>query len=156
MFCRWCGSEIPNDAKSCPHCGEALSKEEEVSIKALNGESSLDSDFKLSLEADTETILLYQNTLKMFHLNVKKLISSPIYGSKVQLSGPPHVKILNKAEKIHATERNTRIDFLIRAKKLGIFTLTATLISKIGHRIEFPIKIKVEPAEVIYSEKTSI
>ena len=42
MFCKWCASEIPDDVHVCPRCGEALSKEEEISIKALNIEDNLD------------------------------------------------------------------------------------------------------------------
>ena len=30
MFCSGCGSEIPDDAQSCPHCGEVLKSEEEI------------------------------------------------------------------------------------------------------------------------------
>lgn len=30
MYCRWCGSEILEDTKFCPHCGELLRDEEEV------------------------------------------------------------------------------------------------------------------------------
>ncbi|NHJ19434.1 MAG: zinc ribbon domain-containing protein [Candidatus Lokiarchaeota archaeon] len=28
MYCKWCGSEIPEDAKICPHCGEVLRDKE--------------------------------------------------------------------------------------------------------------------------------
>jgi len=30
MFCRWCGSDIPDGAQVCPHCGEVLKFEEEI------------------------------------------------------------------------------------------------------------------------------
>lgn len=30
MICKYCGSEIPDDAQSCPNCGELLKSEEEI------------------------------------------------------------------------------------------------------------------------------
>jgi len=139
MFCMWCGSDIPDDAQVCPHCGEVLKTEEKRPIESPTIDSSSNPDFKISLEEDTETILLHENEKRGFFLVIEKLSSSAIYGAEVQLSGPSHVKFLKRSEKIHATERFNNIYFAILAREPGFYTLTATLTSNVGHQITFPI-----------------
>ena len=144
MFCMWCGSDIPDDAQVCPHCGEVLKTEEKRPIESPTIDSSSNPDFKISLEEDTETILLHENEKRGFFLVIEKLSSSAIYGAEVQLSGPSHVKFLKRSEKIHATERFNNLYFAILAREPGFYTLTATLTSNVGHQITFPIKILVD------------
>ena len=38
MYCKWCGSEIPEDAKICPHCGEVLRDKEDATPKREGAE----------------------------------------------------------------------------------------------------------------------
>lgn len=38
MFCRWCGSEIPEDTRVCPHCGKVLRTEEDITPERENTE----------------------------------------------------------------------------------------------------------------------
>ena len=78
---------------------------------------------------------------------VEKLSSSPIYDVEVHLSDLPLVDSLIRSRKIHATEKKNRIFFVLLVLEPGFFTLTATLTSKAGHRIAFPIKIQVEPTK---------
>ena len=144
MICKNCGSEIPDDARSCPHCGEVLKTEEKRPIESPTIDSSSNPDFKISLEGDAETIFLHENKKIRFFLVIEKLSSSAIYGAEVQLSGPPHVKFLKRSEKIHPTERFNYLYFAILAREPGFYTLTATLTSNVGHRITVPIIIQVE------------
>ena len=87
------------------------------------------------------------------YLHVEKQSASPIYGVKVQLSGPPQIDVVIKSRKIHPKKRTITIFFPISAKKPGLFTLTATLTSDAGHRIVLPIKIRVEPSKILYNEE---
>ena len=153
MFCMWCGSDIPDDAQVCPHCGEVLKTEEKRPIESPTIDSSSNPDFKISLEEDTETILLHENEKREFFLVIEKLSSSAIYGAEVQLSGPSHVKFLKRSEKIHATERFNNIYFAILAREPGFYTLTATLTSNVGHQITFPIKILVDSTKQVKQVK---
>ena len=155
MFCMWCGSDIPDDAQVCPHCGEVLKTEEKRPIESPTIDSSSNPDFKISLEEDTETILLHENKKREFFLVIEKLSSSAIYGAEVQLSGPSHVKFLKRSEKIHATERFNNIYFAILAREPGFYTLTATLTSNVGHQITFPIKILVDSTKQVKQVKQS-
>jgi len=155
MFCMWCGSDIPDDAQVCPHCGEVLKTEEKRPIESPTIDSSSNPDFKISLEEDTETILLHENKKREFFLVIEKLSSSAIYGAEVQLSGPSHVKFLKRSEKIHATERFNNIYFAILAREPGFYTLTATLTSNVGHHITFPIKILVDSTKQVKQVKQS-
>jgi hypothetical protein len=145
----WCGSDIPDDAQVCPHCGEVLKTEEKRPIESPTIDSSSNPDFKISLEEDAETIFLHENKKRGFFLVIEKLSSSAIYGAEVQLSGPPHVKFLKRSEKIHATERFNNIYFAILAREPGFYTLTATLTSNVGHQITFPIKILVDSTKIL-------
>ncbi len=149
MFCMWCGSDIPDDAQVCPHCGKVLKTEEKRPIESPTIDSSSNPDFKISLEEDTETILLHENEKRGFFLVIEKLSSSAIYGAEVQLSGPSHVKFLKRSEKIHATERFNNLYFAILAREPGFYTLTATLTSNVGHQITFPIKILVDSTKPV-------
>lgn len=85
-----------------------------------------------------------------FYLIIENLSSIPISGAEVQLSGPPHVELIIKSRKIRAKKKINKIYFSISAKELGFFTLTAILTSEAGHRITFPIKIRVEPRDFSY------
>ncbi len=189
MDCKGCGSKIPDDVQVCPRCGEALSKEEEISIKALNIEDNLDGleseffeivgkdfvfkdidekpekqknqikkpiafelrssisdpDFKLYLDGEAETISLLQYLRSRFYFVVEKLSSARISDVKVQLSGPPQIKLLVKSRKVNATRVKNRLNFTIVASEPGVYIITATLTSKVGHRIAFPIEVQVEP-----------
>ncbi len=149
MFCKFCGSKIPDDVQSCPHCGEVLKTEEKRPIESPTIDSSSNPDFKISLEEDTETILVHENEKRGFFLVIEKLSSSAIYGAEVQLSGPSHVKFLKRSEKIHATERFNNLYFAILAREPGFYTLTATLTSNVGHQITFPIKILVDSTKPV-------
>jgi len=154
MFCRFCGLNIPDNAKFCPHCGEVLKKEEESPIEAPTIDSSSNPDFKLYLEGEAETVFLTQYVPSKVYLIVEKLSSARIPGVKVQLSGPLQVNILIKSRR--ANSKINRFYFTISASKPGIFMLTATLTSKAGHRIAFPIKIQVEPKYANFSEKPPV
>jgi len=86
-------------------------------------------------------------------LIVEKLSSSPIYDVEVHLSDLPLVDSLIRSRKIHATEKKNRISFVLLVLEPGFFTLTATLTSKAGHRIAFPIKIQGKPKKKLKEAK---
>ena len=52
MFCEYCGSNIPDSAKFCPHCGEILKRKEETPIEPSPIDSHSKPAFKISLEDD--------------------------------------------------------------------------------------------------------
>jgi len=153
MFCKECGSNIPDDAKFCPYCRETLKKEEKSQIETPTLDNKLEDDFNVYLDWISETAVFQQYMRTKLYLQVEKLSSSPISGAKVQLSGPPEVDIVIKSRKIHPKKSTNTLVFPISAKKPGIFTLTATLTSDAGHRIEFPFNIQVEPSKTLYSEE---
>jgi hypothetical protein len=153
MFCKECGSNIPDDAKFCPYCRETLKKEEKSQIETPTLDNKLEDDFNVYLDWISETAVFQQYMRTKLYLQVEKLSSSPISGAKVQLSGPPEVDIVIKSRKIHPKKSTNTIVFPISAKKPGIFTLTATLTSDAGHQIALPIKIKVEPPNNLYTEE---
>ena len=153
MFCKECGSNIPDDAQFCPYCRDVLKKEEKSPIETPSLDNKLEDDFNLYLDWISENSVFHQYMRTKLYLQVEKLSSSPISGAKVQLSGPPEVDIVIKSRKIHPKKSTNIIIFPISAKKPGIFTLIATLTSDAGHRIEFPFKIQVEPSKTLYSEE---
>jgi len=54
MICEVCGSNIPDSAKFCPHCGEVLNTKEGVPIGPSSIDSSSEHDFKIPLEQGVE------------------------------------------------------------------------------------------------------
>jgi len=153
MFCKECGSNIPDNAQFCPYCRETLKKEEKSTIESPHLDNKLADDFNVYLDWISETAVFQQYMRTKLYLQVEKLSSSPISGVKVQLSGPPEVDIVIKSRKIHPKKSTNTLVFPISAKKPGIFSLTATLTSDAGHRIEFPFNIQVEPSKTLYSEE---
>ena len=150
MFCKECGSNIPDDAQFCPYCREDLKKEKDSPLETSTIDSSSDPDFNFYLDLITESSVVHQYRRTKIYLHVEKQSSSPISGVKVQLSGPPQIDIVIKSRKIHPKKRTNTIFFPISAKKSGLFTLTATLTSNAGHRIAFPFKIRVQPSKTLY------
>jgi hypothetical protein len=146
MFCKECGTKIPDDAQFCPYCGEVL----EIPIEIDDLDNKLEDDFDIRLDWVSETSVLRQDMQTKIFLQVAKITSAPIDGAKVQLSGPPQVDIVIKSRKIHPKKTTNKIFFPISAKEPGLFTLTATLTSNAGHRIAFPFKIRVEPTKTLY------
>ena len=153
MFCKECGSNIPDDAQFCLYCRETLKKEEDSTLESPIIDSSSDPDFNFYLDWVTESSIVHQYMRTKIYLHVEKLSSSPIYGVKVQLSGPPQIDLVIKSRKIHPKKRTNTIFFPISAKKPGLFTLTATLTSDTGHRIALPINIRVKPTNNLYTEE---
>ncbi len=154
MFCKECGTKIPDEAQFCPYCGEVLEMEEKSPIGPPIVDNKLEDDFDIQLELVTETSVLHQGMQTKISLQVAKNTSAPVDGAKVQLSGPPQVDIVIKSRKIHPKKTINKIYFLISAKEPGLFTLTATLTSNAGHRIAFHFKIRVEPTKTLYRGET--
>ena len=150
MFCKECGTKIPDDAQFCPYCGEVLEMEVKSQSDAHTLDNKLEEDFEIHLDWVTETSVLHQDMRTKIFLQVAKITSAPIDGAKVQLSGPPQVDIVIKSRKIHPKKTTNKIFFPISANQPGLFTLTATLTSNAGHRIAFPFKIRVQPSKTLY------
>ncbi len=154
MFCKECGTSIPDDAQFCPYCGEVLEMELKSQIDAHTLDNKLEDDFDIHLDWVSKTAVLRQDMQTKIFLQVAKNTSAPVDGAKVQLSGPPQVVIVIKSRKIHPKKTTNKIFFLISAEEPGLFTLTATLTSNAGHRIAFPFKIRVEPTKTLYRGET--
>jgi len=154
MFCKECGTKIPDDAQFCPYCGEVLEMEVKSQIYAHTLDNKLEADFEIHLDWVSETSVLRQDMRTKIFLQVAKITSAPVDGAKVQLSGPPQVEIVITSRKIHPMKTTNKIFFPISAKEPGLFTLTATLTSNAGHRIAFPFKIRVEATKTLYRGET--
>jgi len=150
MFCKECGTKIPDNAQFCPYCGEVL----EIPVEINDLGNKLEDDFNIHLDWVTETKILTQRMRTNINVQVAKITSAPVYGAKVQLSGPPQVDIIVKSRKINPKKAINKIFFPISAKEAGDFTLTATLTSNAGHRITFPFQIRVEPSKTLYRGET--
>jgi len=150
MFCKECGTKIPDDAQFCPFCGEVLEMEVKSQIDTHTLDNKLEDDFDIHLDWVSETSVLRQDMQTKIFLQVAKITSAPIDGAKVQLSGPPQVDIVIKSRKIHPKKTTNKIFFPISVNQPGLFTLTATLTSNAGHRIAFPFRIRVQPSKTLY------
>ncbi len=150
MFCKECGTKIPDDAQFCPFCGEVL----EIPIEIDDLDNKLEDDFDIRLDWATEADVLRQGMRTNIYVQVAKITSAPVYGAKVQLSGPPQVDIVVPSRKIYPKKTTNKLSFPISAEEPGLFTLTATLTSDAGHRIVFPFKIRVEPTKTLYRGET--
>jgi len=154
MFCKECGTEIPDDAQFCPYCGEVLEMEIKSEIDAHTLDNKLEDDFDIHLDWVSETAVLSQDMRTKIFLHVAKNTSAPVNGAEVQLSGPPQVDIIIKSRKIHPKKITNKISFPVSAKEPGLFTLTATLTSNAGHRITLPFKIRVKPTKTLNRGET--
>jgi len=149
MFCKECGTKIPDDAQFCPYCGEVL----EIPKETHPLDNKLEEDFNFYLDWVTEADVLNQGMRTNIFVQVAKITSAPVYGAKVQLSGPPEVNIVVTTRKIHPKKSTNKLSFPISAEEPGLFTLTATLTSDAGHRIAFPFNIRVKPTKNLYRKE---
>jgi len=154
MFCKECGTKIPDDAQFCPYCGEVLELEEKSQFETYPLSNKLEDDFDLHLDWVTEADVFRQGMRTNVYVQVAKITSVPVYGAEVQLSGPPQVEIVVSLRKIHPKKTTNKISFPISANEPGLFTLTATLTSDAGHRIAFPFKIRVVPSKTLSRGET--
>jgi len=104
-----------------------------------------ESDFHFSLKGNVEALYCNLNSRKNFYITVQNLTDNYIPQVKVNLSGPPEVKILIKREFYGGiAKRNSRNRlFTVLPKENGVFTLTANLLTKRGHNITLPISVQV-------------
>jgi len=150
MFCKECGTKIPDNAQFCPYCGKVL----ETPIETHPLDNKLEGDFNFYLDWVTEADVLSQGMRTNIFVQVAKITSAPVYGAKVQLSGPPEVNIVVSTRKIHPKKSTNKLSFPISAEEPGLFTLTATLTSDAGHRIAFPFNIRVKSTQNLYKRET--
>jgi len=106
----------------------------------------LESALELSLRDKVEALITSPNTAKNFYISVRNRNSIIVPDVKVQLSGPPQVKIVDATKSYGSvggfSSRSAR--FTILAEETGAFTLTATLKSKVEDEITLPIEIRVK------------
>ena len=106
----------------------------------------LESALELSLRDKVEALITSPNTAKKFYISVRNRNSILVPDVKVQLSGPPQVKIVDATKSYGSvggfSSRSAR--FTILAEKPGAFTLTATLQSKVEDEITLPIELRVK------------
>ena len=150
MFCKECGTKIPDDAQFCPYCGEVLGMEVKSQSDAHTLDNKLEEDFDIHLDWVSETSVLHQDMRTKIFLQVAKITSAPVDGAIVQLSGPPQVEIVIESRKIHPKKTTNKIIFPISVNQPGLFTLTATLTSNAGHQFAFHFKIRVQPSKTLY------
>ena len=103
------------------------------------------SDFHFSLKGNVDSLNANRNKRKDFYIIVQNLTDNFIPQVKVKLSGPPEVKLLVRVENYGGLPKRISKNrvFKVLSKENGIFTLTATLTTKNGHKIELPITLQV-------------
>jgi len=110
-----------------------------------------ESDFHFSLKGNVEALYCSLNRKKEFYITVQNLTENYMPQVKVNLTGPPEVKILIKREFYGGiAKRNSRNRlFTILPKQNGVFTLTANLLTKKGHNLTLPITVQVGAVQTI-------
>jgi len=110
-----------------------------------------ESDFNFSLKGNVEALYCSLNKRKEFYITVQNLTDNYMPQVKVNLTGPPEVKILIKREFYGGiAKRNSRNRlFSILPKENGVFTLTANLLTKRGHNITLPVSVQVGTVQTI-------
>ena len=110
-----------------------------------------ESDFHFSLKGNVDALYCSLNKRKEFYITVQNLTEFYMPQVKVNLTGPPEVKILIKREFYGGiAKRNSRNRlFTILPKQNGVFTLTANLLTKKGHNLTLPITVQVGTVQTI-------
>ncbi len=104
-----------------------------------------ESDFHFNLKGNVEALYCSLNKRKEFYITVQNLTDSYMPQVKVNLTGPPEVKILIKREFYGGLAKRSSRNrlFTILPKQNGVFTLTANLLTKKGHNLTLPISVQV-------------
>ncbi len=136
MVCKNCGSEIPDDARSCPHCGEALKTEEKRPIESPTIDSSSNLDFKVYLDGEANSNgdslypQFYPNELK--HLNKDESIPATFETTPV-----PSIEEIKRLSKYKSSspEGGAIVAMIISGLISGILVLVGIFILP----LDFPI-----------------
>ena len=105
----------------------------------------MSTNIKLGLKNGSEAVYGYLNRKIVFHLVVHNSDSHLIPQIRVELNGPPEVRILSRVRGYGGIEsRRQKIKpFVILPKSEGIFSLTATLTSNNIKLLTIPVEVRV-------------
>ncbi|MFW9866722.1 MAG: zinc-ribbon domain-containing protein [Candidatus Thorarchaeota archaeon] len=149
MYCTECGLQVPDDAQSCPYCGENL--EEVVNIikdkVIVSKEPSLDSDIIVFVEGEATAVP--KSNIQTIKIVVQNNSLKSLPNIKVQISSTPQVKVLTRTKSFGYLNTGERISssFEIIPRVVGTFTLAAILTSGRGHSLKFPIDINIKAVD---------
>jgi len=109
-----------------------------------------ESDFRIYLKNNAEAVYANLSRRKEFFITVHNISGNYIPQVRVKLSGPPQVKLLVNSEWYSGMASGSSKNrlFTILPRENGIFNLQATLLSKKGHMITFPIEVRVGQVEL--------
>lgn len=105
----------------------------------------MSDQIKFGLKNDAEAVIGDVNQKREFYLVIQNHQGYYLPQVKVMLTGPPEIKILIRIERyggIGVGSRKSRL-FKIITKAEGVFTLTATLLSKNIILFTMPIEVRV-------------
>jgi len=110
---------------------------------------------RFTLKDNAEAIYCGAGQYKEFYLTMQNLSPNYLPRVKIQLFGPPEVKILTSTSFIGGVSRGSKKSrlFKIKANVDGLFTLTANLMYKNGQLATLPIEVRVGPNWMQYKSE---
>lgn len=117
-----------------------------------NPQSSLsqgisNSMVNFNLKGNVEAIYCGVGKYKEFYLIVQNISSNYLPRVKIQLFGPPEVRVMTSTSFIGGVSRGSKKSrlFKIKTQAEGVFTLTANLMYKNGQLATLPVELRVGP-----------
>ncbi len=144
MFCTNCGSDIPDDAKTCPHCEENL--EEAISLlektPVISKTPPSDSEFKITFKRDPVPTYAKVTVIDLIIENISPKTISDV---ELQLSRSHLVEVVseNKFLGTFRSGQQRSTIFHIIPKKTGIISIDVKISSDLDHLLVIPIEIDV-------------
>ena len=110
---------------------------------------------RFTLKDNAEAVYCGAGKYKEFYLTIQNISSVYLPRVKIQLFGPPEVKIMTSTSFIGGVSRGSKKSrlFKIKASADGVFTLTANLMYKNGQLATLPFEVRVGPNWMQYKSE---